>query len=274
MISFTWTLIALSIIQSQIAIAQDSLRQVINVANATEFFTSVCAELAVPERGDFETVEEYENRIPSLDTNTVYYFQLASSDDLLKSYEYDLKAQRLCIGGGETGILFESTYGMAKSQYSLVIGELLQLNSEMRILGEYQGTNAFGATVTISKHSTTVRTVDIANWKKIPRKVKNWKASNGMIWPYCMCVDLAREEAELLAHDFDLLIGLRLMNNSICRTCDDYLEPSFSRPVETRWHQFWLSMNCEELVLRKKSSSELVSSLSFKPKKKSNKDLD
>lgn len=250
--------------------AQDSMEQRTKTVEAKDFFLEISEKLNPHERGAFETSEEYEARLPIPDTSLIYYFRIASSTDLIKSYAYDHDAGKLCIGAGDSWLMFKSAYDLPSVQYPCggTRGELIELDSDTKELGEYQSSNAFGTSVSVKINEINVRILDIVNWKEIPKKSRNWKAPNEIVFPLCVCVEMGREEAELLAEDFEVLLGVKLIKTSRYKDCVDQSEPSFSHPELSTWNQHWVSVEFVELLLARKSSAEIVTKVPLNSKKK------
>lgn len=166
----------------------------------TVFFNNYRIGKDGPEKGEFETTEEYKKRLLApWDTGKVVYFKI-DGDSLWGNtrYKYDADTQDLTALAGKEQELKISYNPRGATPILLQEYELAQ--------GSYEASNAFGATVKVEKSTYIDYTLNFMNLKRCPKAVFD-KDSN----QFMMTIKREPAAADVLSKNLEIVVGVKLL---------------------------------------------------------------
>ncbi len=124
-----------------------------------QFFQLFEANKTPPKRGEFETKEEYEKRLPKpFDSSQILFFRVNNSF----KYKYDIDSQNLMFFAGE-----KIDYS-GLTEYNPINSFPIIIEREFEDKGSYEASNAYGRTVTVEKTWVTDYVIYFMNKDKWP----------------------------------------------------------------------------------------------------------
>lgn len=226
----------------------------INVENIDSFFETFIKRKDKPQKSDFETVEEYNKRLPApYDSTIIIYFSIDAS----KNYKYNIETQELKI-----------ISGWFPSFQSKPIG-LFKIKSTKLDLGTEERSNAYGAKVTIKKSSESEFYFNIINFNNIPDSLINVETKIDSTFKYdikkytwknlMMVINSPPSIAKELSQTLEIIIGVKPIsyNNSSYKS-DIPLKPSMDYPYLTLEQEYIIDCKLTNIILFDKASKNII----------------
>lgn len=168
------------------------------VEEVAPFFSDFQKKGMKPTRGEFETKEEYEKRLPKpWDSEKVVFFSLNRSK-LNKAYRYDVDRELLTVQGGKVPISASDL----KKEFA---GTPVTIFDEWEDKGEYEAKNGFGERVTVKKTWLTEYVLFLDNIGPLPETVYDRNKRQFEIQ-----LSRAPKAAAELSKNVELLLAVRL----------------------------------------------------------------
>jgi hypothetical protein len=224
-----------------------------NIEDTKSFFISYTAKITPPERGDFETDEEYQKRLPKpWDTNKVVYFKV---DYNIKNYTYDINAKKLTI---HSGTFLYSDF----EEYGATIPIIIHNETEDK--GSYIGTNAYGAEVTVNKVYIKDYILNIVNADQCkpdyltdPPSLEEMRAAqentNNFITidsPLHFTFNIEPAAAEKFCKAAQMIIGVKLLGYSNSEfKCTGTAKPTIDHPRELASFRYRIDCRLASIIV-------------------------
>lgn len=180
-----------------------------------KFYEEFCKNAIPPKWDQFETEEEYVQRLPKpLDTKQIHYIQLKPND---VSYNYDITTQLLTF---YKHIRFDDNF----------LNATLTLDSEIKHTGRYEAQNYYGATFSVEKSTTTSwemkLEVGFLHFEPLLKTDHNDHT-------FAISVRMERNLARAQADKLNLILGVRLISWKRCKSGGFCIqEPTIDSPKE------------------------------------------
>ena len=174
-------------------------------------------------RDQFETQEEYSARLPKdLDSTIIYYFVVKGA----AAFQYDIDRQRLLISAGE----FEVP---RYNNYSIGIMVPVKIFGCLQDKGDYEGSNSYGKTATVTKANSYDYFFHLTNGKALSSKLRIKSKDYSDVESLGLSFPIATADAKKLAPDLVLVCGVRFLDykRSIYE-CTGVHKPTVDNPSE------------------------------------------
>lgn len=205
-----------------ICFSQTDKHKSLKLENISTLFSKLVSLKNVPERGEFETIDDYKKRLPApFDTSREYFLSVTEPRSILEPlHRYDIDNQLLTFEAGTS-----RTNG-TPDQYKPLSGKLVTILSKVNNKGSYKGANAFGAKVTVEKSEWHYYLVNIVNPECLPDSLFDEDNCS-----FTFTVSIPPKQAKTLSGRALIVIGLKLLGPDYStEECVFVHEPKIDNP--------------------------------------------
>lgn len=212
-----------------------------------DVISTIVSESKTPERGEFETKEEYQKRLPKpYDPSKLYYFNTKFK------YKYDIDKQILTIKGGEKYKDWEMIRHKALGSFSILF------QNEIINKGNYKASNEYGVSVTVEKTYYFEYVLYFELFKKW--KEQYFKDNSIQI----ELPNLEPKLAERLSHDIEFILCVTIPSPDLCGSeCYLVKKPEIDDPTDTSSFLKYAHAFLKKIIIWDKTKNELVKEIEF-----------
>jgi hypothetical protein len=225
----------------------------LKIEDTKAFFDDYLSKKDPPPRGEFETTEEYQKRIPKYPKLTgIYYFSVPYSSSR-KQYTYNADTQTMMVIGDYLSLPSE------KERYFCSQGKLVdRVYRTDGYCNSYTATNAYGAQVTVTVETATDYKFCYANLTCIPPELVDGKLTGNDSVKLIIPVHLDPKAAEAFSKNIETIIGVRPIDYSRSIRTQRFIKATFDSPSDFTYNSLLIEANLVKFILRNSATKEIV----------------
>jgi hypothetical protein len=233
-----------------ICFSQTDKHKSLKLENISKLFNNLLLQKDVPQRSEFETIDNYKTRLPApFDTSREYFLGVTeprSNGEQL--YRYDIENQLLMFEAGS------SETNVSIAQYTPLPGKLVTLLSRIDNKGFYEGTNAFGVKVTVEKSEWNYYLVNIVNPECLPDSLFDKSHCS-----FRFTVSIPPKQAKTLSKKAVIVIGLKFLGPAYStKECVYIHKPKIDNPDDWSIYFHLIEARIASVILYDKISGTIL----------------
>jgi hypothetical protein len=223
--------------------------QPFKITDIDSFFKAYTNQNKQPKRGEFETLEEYQKRLPQpYDSSKIVYFNIYANADIFdKNYTYDIDNQMLTFFGGK--ICLEKS-----SEYQTNDGIPINIYTNIYRNKEYEASNAYGKTVTVKELYGKFYVLNFLNISGLPDSIYDGAKNE-----FHLSIKKAPKEAEIISKTVSLIVCVQPINpKQSTFECTRTTKPTIEKPTAIATFLFWIDVKFKSLLLYDQDSKQVI----------------
>lgn len=225
----------------------------LKIEDTKAFFDDYLSKKDPPPRGEFETTDEYQKRIPKYPKPTgICYFSVpyVLSE---KRYTYNADTQTMMVIGDYLSTPFDE-----EKRFCLPRKLVDRVYRTDGYCNSYTATNAYGAQVTVTVETATEYKFCYANLTCIPQELVDGKLTGDESFEFRLPVHLAPKAAEAFSKNIETIIGVRPIDYSRSIRTQRFSKATFDSPSDFTYNSLIIEANLVKIILRNSATKEIV----------------